>query len=80
MKQVAQALSMIMGTEVDISTATRIVDALCGLAGHETTTEPAERLRVGADATRQWIVGQVQAWEQIVARRALPDVAPIDLG
>lgn len=72
MEQIAAALSVIMGVQVDIPTTVRIVDALAGLAG-QPDVDPATKARVGADMCREWLTARVTEWEA----RHIP---PINLG
>lgn len=69
-----------VGAAVTPQTAERILDALCGLAGHERTLDPAERARVAGDAIREHLASQVATWERLQAQRSISAVEPVDLG
>jgi hypothetical protein len=75
----AAAISALTGSIVEDTAAQRVTDALCGLAGHEATIDPAERDRIASDAVSAWLRTQVEAWETQVARRVAPTPAPINL-
>lgn len=77
---VALGLSLLIGSEISDDVASRLISALCGLNQSEGKVTLSEEQGYLALYFRMSVVSQIQAWDAIVAARAIPASLPVDLG